>query len=288
MVRQLTLMSVIWLVARVTVKPAAAPGPIPRLNKMTDFVSTPSPDYANTHGLQGLKSNNDIRNIVEDKHTTSNGITEAHIGIQDPISSFHPTGEGLDMTTSDNGIGGYLLDNFWKIGRIARASEIEMSEASRRTAPRELTTSGSSQPRPSFLPTTSLPLNQPVGTSSQSTQTLVRPGTVNIAAMFCEMNFERCARAFNTRLESTSSPSLRVTHTALLPWNNPKQLLLGVCDAFNYTNTTAMFMTGKRDAIGLVSSVTHFVGIPLLGFSLDKEQLTYKVSSVSVENIYYP
>ena len=105
----------------------------------------------------------------------------------------------------------------------------------------------------------------------------------HIAALLKVSNFTSAKQVFLDAIDSANrDPSTKVTLAGipLKTWSSPNDNIEYVCDAVFHQNVTTFLVIGPQKIINILSIITNYVGIPVVGYNKDSDQVGAKVSGL--------
>lgn len=113
-----------------------------------------------------------------------------------------------------------------------------------------------------------------------------RPRPVyNVGAIFEVENITYHVREFQRAIGEINKQNdtlLEAKEIVLHPYRNVGDNFRYICDAIHSNNITAFFVMGSQNTINIVSIVTKYVGIPVIGYNSNKNTIAVRVSTVFV------
>ncbi len=106
------------------------------------------------------------------------------------------------------------------------------------------------------------------------------PHVHHVAGLFEVANFSSLVRIFDESISTVNGRGTRVAlkGVPLMPLPDPQQTLAYICDAVLHNNVTAFLAIGSQRIINVLSIVTTYVGIPVVGFNTQTGKIAVKVS----------
>ena len=105
----------------------------------------------------------------------------------------------------------------------------------------------------------------------------------HLAALLKVSNFTSAKQVFLEAIDSANSdPTTKVTLAGIpmSPQSNPQDNLIYICDAVYNHNVTTFLVIGPQKIINILSIVTNYVGIPVVGYNTDTHKVGVKVSGL--------